>query len=49
MHYSQREAAKVLGCSAATVAAYEAGQKIPKYVALACGALSYGLPPMGNQ
>ena len=41
-------AAKALGCSRTTIAAYENGKvKIPLYFALACAALKAGLKPLG--
>lgn len=39
-------AAKALGCSRNTIAAYEAGRTpVPRYIALACAAVAFGLPP----
>lgn len=43
----KKAAAVALGMSPTTYAAYERGQRIPRYVALACAALAYGLPPIG--
>ena len=39
------DAAQVLGISRTTIRSYERGQAIPLYVALACSALLYRLPP----
>jgi len=40
-------AAAALGLARNTYAAYEEGRaEIPLYVALACAAIAYGLPPM---
>jgi hypothetical protein len=42
-------AAKALGCGVNTVTNYlKPGWKIPRYIALACAAISHGLPPMGG-
>jgi DNA-binding XRE family transcriptional regulator len=44
---SRAEAARRLGLSRNTYAAYEEGRaEIPLYVALACAALAYGPPPL---
>ncbi len=43
--YNQSEACRKLGLSRTTLAAYERGQKIPNYIALACAAIAHGLPP----
>lgn len=43
---SRAEASRRLGCAENSLAAYEAGKtRIPRYIALACAALAYGLPP----
>ena len=42
---TQEAAAIALGMSRTTVRAYERGQIIPLYVALACSALTWKLPP----
>lgn len=42
---SGAEAARRLGVSKNMPAAYEKGRPIPLYVALACAALAFGLPP----
>tara|TARA_B100001079_G_scaffold54245_1_gene45264 strand:+ start:2620 stop:2832 length:213 start_codon:yes stop_codon:yes gene_type:complete len=42
---SRAAAARELGCSPKTVAAYESGQAIPRYIALAIAAIQFGLPP----
>ncbi|MFA4974571.1 MAG: helix-turn-helix transcriptional regulator [bacterium] len=42
------EASRLLGISHNTVAAYEAGAEVPLYIALACSAISHGIPPMGS-
>lgn len=40
-------AARALGVSRNSYAAYEDGARpIPRYVALACAAIAFGLPPM---
>lgn len=38
-------AAKMLGVSADTWTRWEAKEKLPAYVGLACAAISFGLPP----
>ena len=41
---------RALGLSQNAGTAYEHGRKrIPRYIALACAALLYGLPPVGDQ
>jgi DNA-binding XRE family transcriptional regulator len=41
------DAARVIGCSRTSIAAWESGRhKIPRYIALACQAIANGLPPM---
>lgn len=45
---SLRYAAAEIGCSVNSVIAYERGQNIPKYIALACAAYSQGIPPLGD-
>jgi transcriptional regulator with XRE-family HTH domain len=48
-HLSALEAAQRLGVSRTAYRGYEAGtQPIPITVALACAALSHGLPPIGG-
>jgi DNA-binding XRE family transcriptional regulator len=43
-------AAKALGLSRNALEAYEKGERrIPLYIALACSALAYGLPPMDGK
>ena len=47
MGITQIEAAKALGCSRTTIAAYETGKsKIPRYIALACAAIIARLRPL---
>lgn len=46
--WSKGRVAQELGCSRNTVRAWEAGQRIPRYVALAVAALDWGLPPWGG-
>ena len=47
---SRKQAASALGVAWVTVQRYEEGKKvIPKTVALACSAVSFGLPPMPSQ
>lgn len=44
---SQLSASRALGCSRTAYIRWEAGEKkIPHYIALACAAISYSLPPM---
>jgi hypothetical protein len=46
---SDREAAKQLGCSRTSLRKWLAGKgPIPYYIALACSALAWGLPPWGT-
>lgn len=43
---NKSQAAKALGLSRNGLEAYEKGRtRIPHYIALACAALAYGLPP----
>ena len=45
----KNEAAALLGMSETTYLAYEAGRnRIPHYVALACGAIAMGIPAIGD-
>jgi transcriptional regulator with XRE-family HTH domain len=44
--WSKAEAARRLGCSKNSILAWENGQAVPLYIALACQALANGLPPM---
>lgn len=47
---SERAAALAIGCSRTSIRSYEAGKsEIPRYIALACAAYSYGLKPMGDE
>lgn len=47
LHLNKVEAAEALGCSRNALADWEAGKyPIPRYIALACAALSYRLPAM---
>lgn len=39
-------AAQALGCSKTSIIAWERGQRIPHYIALACAAIAQGLPPV---
>ena len=40
-------ASRALGCSRRAIQSWEAGKtRIPRYVALACAAISFNLPPM---
>lgn len=41
-------ASLALGCSKTTLVGYEKGGRIPRYIALACSALAFGLPPVGE-
>lgn len=41
---SNAEAARRLGIGKNVPAGYETGKKIPRYIALACAALAFGLP-----
>jgi transcriptional regulator with XRE-family HTH domain len=46
MRFSQLSACRELGCSRGAYINWEKGTtKIPKYIALACAAISYSLPP----
>lgn len=46
--YSQRDAAKALGCARQTISGYASGETtIPHYIALACAAVAQGLPAIG--
>lgn len=48
--YTKTEAAAALGLSPNMPRYYERGDtEIPRYIALACAAVSYGLQPMGTQ
>jgi DNA-binding XRE family transcriptional regulator len=49
MGYSQRDAAKALGCSRGALAGWEAGQAIPRYIGLACAALALGMNAYGEK
>lgn len=42
------DAANALGLAQNTVLAYGRDQPIPRYIALACAALAFGLPPVGT-
>jgi transcriptional regulator with XRE-family HTH domain len=45
--FNQSEAARRLGCSRNAYLNWETGRsRIPLYVALACAAIAYGLPPI---
>lgn len=44
---SERETAELLGCSRVAVRSWSKNGA-PKYIALACSAISHGLPPMGD-
>ena len=47
---NKSEAAASLEITRATYRRYERGEaEIPRTIALACAALSYGLPPMGEK
>lgn len=44
---NKAEACRALGLARNTLDAYETGRNpIPLYIALACAAVAYGLPPM---
>lgn len=43
--FNRKEAAEALGVAQNTITAYERGQRIPRYIALACTALANRLPP----
>ncbi|WP_442969817.1 helix-turn-helix domain-containing protein [Roseibium sp. Sym1] len=44
---SLAQASQVLGCSKTSLVNWEKGRtRIPLYIALACSAYSFGLPPM---
>lgn len=43
------EAARRLGCSRESLRLWLAGKRrVPRYIALACSALAFGLPPWGK-
>lgn len=44
---SRSQAADVLGIGINQPKRYEEGQKIPRYIALACAAVAQGVPPIG--
>jgi transcriptional regulator with XRE-family HTH domain len=46
LNLSLDKASVVLGCSKNTLIAYERRGNIPRYIALACAAIAFGLPPM---
>lgn len=46
--FSLDTASVKLGCSKTTLVAYERGQKIPRYIGLACAAISFGLSAIGD-
>jgi transcriptional regulator with XRE-family HTH domain len=47
---TQQQAADRLGCARRSVQNWEQpGAKIPGYIALACAAVAYGLPPIGSR
>jgi transcriptional regulator with XRE-family HTH domain len=48
MGYSQRDACEQLGCSRGALAAWEKGQKMPRYIGLACAALAVGMTAYGE-
>lgn len=49
-HYTQREAARLLGVALRTYEDWEAGRSpIPGPVALACSAVLHGLKPFGEE
>ena len=48
-HLTNIAASKALGCGVNTITNYlRPGAKIPRYIALACAAISHGIPPMGS-
>jgi hypothetical protein len=48
MGYSQRKAAYELECSREALAGWEQGRhRVPRYIALAMGALALGMQPYG--
>lgn len=50
LRLSQAKAAEMLGCSRRGLQQWEAGQHpIPKSIALAVAAVSFGLPPYGKK
>lgn len=46
--FNRTEAAEALGLGRNQPQRYEEGQPIPKYIALACAAIAFGLPPIGG-
>lgn len=50
MGYTQREAARVLGCSRGAWVGWEQGvHTIPRYIGLACAALALGMTTYGDE
>lgn len=45
--FNRVQAAEALGLGRNQPQRYEEGQPIPKYIALACAAIAFGLPPIG--
>lgn len=49
MGFSQRDACEALGCSRGALGHWEQGtHKVPKYIGLACAALTFGAEPYGE-
>ena len=46
--FNKVRAASEIGITRKTLAGYLDGSPIPRQVALACSAISHGLPPMGS-
>lgn len=44
---SRSQVAEALGIGINQPKRYEEGQKIPRYIALACAAVALGIPPIG--
>lgn len=45
---SRSQVAEALGVGINQPKRYEEGQKIPRYIALACAAVAHGVPPIGG-
>jgi transcriptional regulator with XRE-family HTH domain len=48
MSFSLIRASEALGCSKTSLIKWERDGGAPRYIALACSAISHGLPPMGG-
>ena len=48
LNMKKKEAAQLLSCHYNTIARYERGDPIPKYIALACSAILLDIPEYGK-